>query len=85
MSKLSPKEIEEVKKESKQIMDSFMNKLESVEGKLKNIDVGVEREDFERREGSGSFDDSFDRDVMFSNAPKKDLKKGVIIGEKKGW
>jgi len=85
MSKLSPKEVEEVRKEAKHIMDSFMKKLESVEKELNKIsddEIGVSRDDFEREEGKNSVL-NIDRDVMFENAPKKN--KDFIIAEKKGW
>ena len=84
---ISDKEKEEIRKEAKQIMDSFAKKLEKIENKLKHIVVGIERDEFERGEGGDTAcrDDSFDRDVFFDNAPNKDKKKGVILAEKKGW
>lgn len=80
--KISDKEREEIKKQAKGIMDSFAKKLEKVEKEIKNIDVGVERDKFERDEGSGACQE-IDKDIMFENAPKKN--KDFIIAEKKGW
>lgn len=74
------KEKEEISKKAKVIMDSFSKKLEKI--KVKDIEVGVEREEFERVEGDGKSQD-IDRKIMFENAPEKN--KEFIIGEKKGW
>ncbi|PIN91181.1 hypothetical protein COU57_01675 [Candidatus Pacearchaeota archaeon CG10_big_fil_rev_8_21_14_0_10_32_14] len=83
--KISDKEREEISKRAKEILTDFSKKLEKVEKEIKDIDVGVERDDFERNEGTGKIDESFDRDLFFENAPNKDKKKGVIIAEKKKW
>ena len=79
---ISEKEKEEIKVKAKQIMDDFAKKLEPVAGKIKE-EPFVEREQCERLEGEGEECDEDFREIMFSNAPKKD--KDFIIGEKGGW
>jgi hypothetical protein len=79
---VSEKEKEEIKAKAKQIMDDFAKKLEPVSGKIKE-EPFVEREQGERQEGGGEECDKGFREVMFSNAPKKD--KDFIIAEKREW
>lgn len=78
---VSDKEKEEIKRQAKQIMDSFSGKLEKVEKLIKENPL-IEREKCEREEGENC-SDNFSREIMFSNAPNKN--DDFIIGEKKGW
>ncbi len=70
---------EEIKKESKKILDKFAKSLDSVKFKEKELkkEVGGFRE-----EGKGEVDNSF-RERMFANAPSTD--GDYIIAEKKKW
>jgi Asp-tRNA(Asn)/Glu-tRNA(Gln) amidotransferase C subunit len=79
--KVNEKEKEEIKKQAKEIIDSFSKKLEKVKDLPK--ESHVERELNERKEGSRKKDSSFSREIMFSNASKK--SKDFIIAEKKEW
>ena len=80
--KLTEKEREEISKRDKAILNDFSKRLEKVEKEIKDIDVGVERDAYERMESDDTVnrDESFDRNLFFENAPNKDKKKGVIIG-----
>ena len=78
--KISEKEKEEIKKQVDSILDSFSAKLNKIDGKIEeNV---IERKEFERVEG-GKQDESFSREIMFKNAPKKN--KDFIVAEKGGW
>ena len=85
--KITEKEREEISKRAKAILNDFSKRLEKVEKEIKDIDVGVERDAYERMESDDTVnrDESFDRNLFFENAPNKDKKKGVIIAEKKKW
>lgn len=78
---VSEKEKESIKKQAKEIMDKFSEKLERID--KKTDDSFVEREDFERAEEEGKKPDEDFKKRMFENAPNKD--GDFIIGEKKGW
>ena len=79
--KVSEKEKEDIKREAKQIMDSFAKKLDKIpEGKLK--EPIIEREKGEREEGEGK-GCGINREIMFSNAPSKN--DDFIVAEKGGW
>ncbi len=78
---LSDKEREEVKKESKKMLDSFSEKISRV-GVFEREPV-VKREESEREEKGGEESESGFREIMFENAPKKN--KDFIIAEKKKW
>ncbi len=82
--KISDKERDEISERAKEILRDFSSKLQKVEKEIKDIDVGVERGNFEREEGKFERAE-IDRDLFFENAPNKDVKKGVIIAEKKKW
>ncbi|MDO8467649.1 MAG: hypothetical protein Q7S56_01725 [Nanoarchaeota archaeon] len=79
--KVSEPEKEQIKKESKKIMDSFSSKLEKL-GLDRVEEPMIERGNGERKEGSAE-KVPIDREIMFSNAPNKN--KDFIIAEKKGW
>ena len=79
--KVSKEEKEEIKKQAKEIMDKFSNKLSKVDEKLS--EPFIEREECEREEGEGKESNSDFRERMFENAPRKN--KDFIIAEKKKW
>lgn len=76
---VSEKEKAEIKKQAKDIMDSFSKKLAKV-GKVK--ESFIERDINEREEEKFECVE-IDRDIMFENAPNKN--KDFIIAEKKKW
>ncbi|MGD9276001.1 MAG: hypothetical protein PVJ67_02415 [Candidatus Pacearchaeota archaeon] len=78
--KVTDEEREEIRKKSKEILDDFSEKLEKVDREIS--DSLIEREDCERKEGE-KCDESFSREVMFLNAPKK--TSDFIIAERKKW
>ena len=73
------KEKVEIKKQAKDIMDSFSKKLSKV-SKLKEAEV--EREISERDEGSENCE-VIDRDIMFKNAPESN--KDFVVSERGEW
>lgn len=76
---VSEKERDEIRKKAKSILDDFSGKL----SKVKDVEESlIERKECERQEGEEG-DDSFSREIMFENAPKKN--KDFIIGEEGGW
>jgi len=79
--KVSEEEKEEIKKQAKEIMDKFSNKLSKVDEKLS--EPFIEREEFEREEEERKESNSGFRERMFENAPRKN--KDFIIAEKKKW
>lgn len=79
--KVSEEEKEKIKRQAKEILDKFSEKLSAVDKKI--ADVSIERENFERVEDEGKNpDDDFKRRVL-ENAPNKN--DDFILGEKKGW
>ena len=92
--KVSEKEKEDIKKQAKDIMDKFSEKLSKVKEKIP--EPLIERKEFEREEQIGdsqSFVKNIEQDEdgkesdfrkrMFENAPEKN--KDFIVEEKKGW
>ena len=77
--KVSEKEKEQIKKQAKEIIDSFSRKLSSVRNLEEPI---IERKEFERDEKDEKCDNDF-RKIMFENAQHKKL--GFIIAEKRKW
>ncbi|PIO07665.1 hypothetical protein COU59_03080 [Candidatus Pacearchaeota archaeon CG10_big_fil_rev_8_21_14_0_10_34_12] len=78
---VSEKEKEEIRKQAKEIMDKFSEKIEKIG---KNVPESfIERNEFEREERSGEEPDEDFRERVFANAPRKN--KDFILGEKKGW
>ena len=75
---------EKIEKEAKQILDKFASALASVEKESKGIDIGVDRDDFERREGNGKGceDKDFKKNFL-KNAPEYD--DDFIIAERGNW
>ena len=79
--KVSEEEKEKIKKQAKEILDKFSEKLSRVDKKI--ADTSIERENFERIEGAGANSDEDFRKRMFENAPEKN--QDFIIAEKKSW
>jgi Asp-tRNA(Asn)/Glu-tRNA(Gln) amidotransferase C subunit len=78
--KVSEEEKQEIKKQAKDIMDSFSKKISSLDEEIpENL---IKRETGERQEG-GKCKEDFSREIMFENAPNKN--KDFILGEKKKW
>lgn len=77
--KVSEQEREQIKKQAKEIMDSFSRKLDKI-GKIE--ESFIERDEFERKEGKGK-PLEIDKEIMFENAPRKN--KDFIVAEKGGW
>ena len=80
------KERLEIKKQAKQIMDSFSKKLSKIDKKIP--ESLIKREKGEREEDSGKWPEidtlkGTSRKIMFENAPEKDAD--FIIAEKKKW
>lgn len=79
--KVSEKEKVEIKKQAKEIMSKFSEKLSSVSEKTS--EPLIDRKEFEREEIGGKESNSDFRERMFANAPNKN--KDFIIAEKKKW
>ncbi len=70
---------EEIKKQAKQIMDSFVKALDKVNIEEK---FGAERKQFVREKLTKEEDQQF-KEKMLKNAPK--TKGHYIVAEKKSW
>ena len=77
---VSDKEKQEIKKQAKQIMDSFSAKLSGI--KEKTEEPFIERKDCERLEGKGECQ-NIDREIIFENASNKN--KDFILAERGKW
>jgi predicted Asp-tRNA(Asn)/Glu-tRNA(Gln) amidotransferase subunit C len=69
-----------IKKEAKQILDKFAKALAKVDSE--KIEFGVNREDFERKEGEGEVCKDF-KEKLLGNAPNHD--DDFIIVERGDW
>lgn len=78
--KISESEKEEIRNQSKKIMDSFAKALEKVSDKME--EPLIERPEGERVESDAGCLD-LDRKIMFANAPKSN--DDFIFAEKGGW
>ena len=78
---VSEKEKAEIKKQAKEIIDSFSKKLSKIDREMP--EPLIERDRGEREEGEGRCDEGFSREIMFENAPQKN--KYFIIAEGKEW
>jgi|TARA_Y100000310_G_scaffold255184_1_gene262473 hypothetical protein len=78
---VSEKEKKEIKKEAKNMMDSFSKKLSRIDKKIE--ESLIERENGEREEGELYEESNEFKKIMFENAPNKN--KDFIIAEKKKW
>jgi len=76
---MNEKEIEQIKIETKKLLDKFSKVLE----KVKSEESNVEREEDRRKEGEGKMGDEEFRKIMFENAPQKNEE--FILAEKKKW
>ena len=79
--KVSDNEKEEIKKQAKDIMDKFSEKLSKIDKKIP--EPLIERDEFERVEVEEQENDFDFIKRMFANAPQKN--KDFIIAEKKKW
>jgi len=70
---------EEIKKQAKKIIDSFVSELEKIEVEEEN----VERDEDRRQEKEPSESDSEFRKIMFENS--SDVKNNCIVAEKGKW
>lgn len=78
--KISDAEKERVKKDAKNIMKSFSEKLSGVENLKEDF---IERHEFERNEGDGKVCEDDFRKTMLDNSP---VKEGdFIVAEKGAW
>ncbi|GAI12173.1 unnamed protein product [marine sediment metagenome] len=74
---------EKIKKEAKQILDKFASALKKVE-KEHDIEIGVERDEFERKESDEKkYKDKDFKKKFLENAPEHD--DDFIITEKGNW
>ena len=70
-----------IKEQAKQILDKFAKALSKIDEK--EIGIGVEREEFERKESEGEKYDKDFKKKMLRNAPQHD--DDFIIAEKGEW
>ena len=78
--KVSEKEKEDIRRQAKEIMDSFEKALKKVG--TENVDLGVSRKKMLREEDKAECDEGF-RPRFFDNAPRKD--SDFIKAEKGAW
>ena len=72
---------EKIKKEAKEILDKFASALSKVE-KEHDVELGVDRDEFERVEGNGVECKDFKKNLL-ENAPEHD--DDFIIVERGNW
>ncbi len=75
---------EKIELEAKQLLDKFASALAKVEKQAKGIDIGVDREEFERieEESKKFLDENFKKNFL-KNAPEHD--DDHIIVERGSW
>lgn len=78
--KVFEKEKEKIRKQARDILDSFSLKLSKVDYKLKESEII--RQDGMRKEGE-NVPEEISKKIMFENAPNK--KGDFIVAEKKKW
>lgn len=76
---VSPEEREQIRKDSKQLLDEFAKKLEKIQTKEHHI----ENTSGSREEGIGWQTDPEFRETTFANAPL--TEKNFLVAEKGGW
>lgn len=76
---VSPEEREQIRKDSKQLLDEFAKKLEKIQTKEHHI----ENASGSREEGTGWQTDPEFRETTFANAPF--TEQNFIVAEKGGW
>jgi len=74
---------EEIQKQAKQILDKFAEALSSIENQRKDIEIGVDRDEFEREEGKTNKEETDFKKLILKNAPQKD--DDFIIVERGSW
>ncbi|MFZ1970614.1 MAG: hypothetical protein WAU65_00315 [Candidatus Nanoarchaeia archaeon] len=79
--KLSDDDIERVKKEAKNMLESFSEKMSKL--KVAEEEPSIKRDSFEREEKNGEECDESFKKIMFENAPNK--SRDFIIAETKRW
>jgi len=72
---------EQIQKQAKEILDKFAKSLAKVDDK--DIDIGVERDEFERQEGNGKECEASFKQKILRNAPEHD--ENHIIVERGNW
>ncbi|MCF7910371.1 hypothetical protein K9L16_01715 [Candidatus Pacearchaeota archaeon] len=85
---VSEKEKQEISQQAKEIMDKFSEELSKIDLTEFEKEQGIERERCKRDEisnSSGKLSKNFSREIMFENAPAKDVGNNFILGEKKKW
>ena len=70
-----------IKRQAKQILDKFANALAKVDSE--KIGIGVDRKEFERKEGDGKKSAEGFKKRFLKNAPQHN--DDFIIAEKGGW
>ena len=73
---------EQVRKQAKKILDSFMSALEKVETE-EILRYGVKREEFSRKPGESKYKNTDFKERILDNAKKKEDDQ--IVAEKKKW
>jgi hypothetical protein len=76
---MDEKEQEQIKNETKKLLDKFSIAL----SKIKSEESNVERDSDRRKEGEGKIGDESFRKIMFENAPAK--SEEFILAERKKW
>jgi hypothetical protein len=77
---MNPEEREQIKAETKKLLDKFSKILGSVKS---SEESNVERERDRRKDEQGKQCEDVFRKIIFENAPSKD--KDFIMAEKKKW
>lgn len=80
--KVSENERDQIKKDSKKLLDEFSSKLDRIKTKEGHFFSSVSESGL-RDEGKGWETDADFRDVTFCNAPASD--EDSIVAEKGGW
>jgi len=70
-----------IKKEAKQILDKFAKALAKVDSE--KVEIGVDRDEFERKEGEGEECEKDFKQKMLENAPNHD--DDFVIAERGSW
>ena len=78
---MNEKETEQLKVETKKLLDKFSKALASV--KDSEEEWNVEREEDRREEKQGTGPNNLFKEAMLKNAPNKD--EDFILAEKKSW
>ena len=74
---------EKIQEQAKEILDKFVDALKNVEKEGKGLNIGVDREDFERIEGDVNDTDESFRESLLNNAPEHD--EDHVLVERGAW